>query len=193
MAPPYALCASLASGVGDEPLDQCGRTADVEAMLLALATTARTFLMPHWHRWHEQWGPPPPAMVSQWTCVRSSLFLVRVLEGHGIAAVLRSGQPRNRNTGGIDACYGRFVAGCWVSHAWVEANGFIVDVTADQFGAAPVIVTETGDAAYRAADDDAYLLPPTLAAHAAAEDIWPIWCHYVNQQGLNDGLPDPLR
>ncbi|MGU3314554.1 hypothetical protein ACLBWH_03315 [Sphingomonas sp. M6A6_1c] len=150
-------------------------------MLLAFATTARTFLVPHWHQWHEQWGPPMPVTASQWTCVRSNLFLTRVLDRYGIAAVLRSGQPRNRNTGIIDACYGLFVADCWESHAWIEADGFIVDVTADQFGAAPVIVTAAGDGAYRAADDDAHLLPPTPAAHAAIDDIWPIWCRYADQ------------
>ena len=129
-----------------------------------------------------------PATASQWTCVRSSLFLRRVLDRYGIAAELRSGQPRNRHTGGVDGHYGLFVAGRWVSHAWVEADGFILDVTADQFGAAPVIVTETDAAAYRAADDYAYLLSPTPAAYAAVEDIWSIWCRYMDQQGLDDGF-----
>jgi hypothetical protein len=31
--------------------------------------------------------------------------------------------------------------GGWSSHAWVEFDGIIADITADQFGQAPVIVT----------------------------------------------------
>lgn len=145
-------------------------------MLFAAATAVRTFLLPHWHRWHEGWGPPAPALPSQWTCVRSSSFLARVLNSWGISATLQSGQPPETASGQpVEAC-GIFTAEGWMGHAWVEANGHIVDITADQFGYAPVIVIPTGDAKYRPARDAAHQLLPTPAGMAAIDAIWPLWC-----------------
>ena len=97
-------------GSGRVAIDLRGGLADVQMMLLPVATTARTFLLPHWSRWHHLWGPPPPAMASQWTCVRSSMFLVRALHRCGIEARLRSGQPPTKAPGIAGEDCGLFTA-----------------------------------------------------------------------------------
>lgn len=156
-----------------EPKEQL---ADARQMLLEIATAARSFLVPHWERWHVAWGPPAPSRPSQWTCVRSSLLLVRALNNRGVHAAFRSGQPVDGQRCGLLTAHG------WAGHAWAEADGFIIDITADQFGHAPVIVTPIYDPAYRQAEDQAYQLSPTRAGIAAVEEIWPAWCHYEGQQ-----------
>lgn len=115
-------------------------------------------------------------MPSQWTCVRSSLLLAKALERRGVRAVLRSGQPLDGEDNGLLAGDG------WVSHAWVEAAGFVIDITADQFGQAPVVVIPIGDATYRRAEDEAHQLAPTRAGLAAVDEIWPLWCGFADQQ-----------
>jgi len=151
-------------------------------MLLAVATTARTFLLPHWSRWHHLWGPPPPAISYQWTCVRSSVFLVKALHRCGIEARLQSGQPPKKAPGVAGEDCGLFTAEGWVGHAWVEASGFVVDITADQFGHAPVVVLPAADTTYRPAQDEAYTLMATKNGMAAIDEIWPSWCSYVDQR-----------
>ncbi|AWN54157.1 hypothetical protein DK412_23150 [Methylobacterium sp. 17Sr1-1] len=153
-----------------------GSSADTQTMLLAVATAARTFLLSHWPRWHEKWGPPAPFTLSQWTCVRSSLLLARALERRGIRAALRSGQPHHHQGFGLLTVDG------WVSHAWVEAEGFVVDITADQFGNPPVVVTPVDHPIYRGAEDEAHQLRPTRTAVAAVDEIWLSWCRYADQQ-----------
>ncbi len=174
-------------------IDLRGGLADVQMMLLAVATTARTFLLPHWSRWHHLWGPPRPAMVSQWTCVRSSMFLMRALHRCGIAARLQSGQPPKEAAGVAGQDCGLFTTAGWTGHAWVEANGFVIDITADQFGHAPVIVSPASDPTYRPAQDEAYALTVTKNGIAAIDEIWPSWCSYVDQQRpLSGGKPGIL-
>ncbi len=150
-------------------------------MLYAMATTARTFLAPHWTRWHEVWGQSSPTVASQWTCVRSSLFLMKALGRCGIDARLESGQPMKRASGVVSEDCGLFTAGGWMGHAWVEANGFVIDITADQFGHAPVIVIPANDAIYRPAQCKANRLIPTNTGMMAVDEIWHSWCSYVDE------------
>ncbi|MDZ7282143.1 lasso peptide biosynthesis protein [Sphingomonas sanguinis] len=144
------------------------------ASLMDIAVGVRSFLLPHWHRWHALWGPPEPATPSQWTCMRSSLLLARVFERCGIRAVIRSGRSRY-DADCVPMDRGLFAAGTWESHAWIEVAGFVVDITADQFGHAPVVMTSACNPTYRAADDQRYQLPQTPAALAAVDAIWPLW------------------
>lgn len=70
---------------------------------------------------------------------------------------------------GLDA---RYVAGdghpdCDGSHAWVEVDGTVIDITADQFGLPPVIVTD--DSPWHAAWDRDTGRPPCLP------DGWPMY------------------
>ncbi len=144
--------------------------ANTRRMMWAIATAARSFLQPQWRRWHETWGPPAPQTLSQWTCVRSSLLLTDTFERRGISAGLRSG----RGDG-----FGIRVAGCWESHAWVEADGRLIDITADQFGYAPVIVARFDHPAYRPAQHSLGQLAPSRAAVDAIAEIWPAWSAYL--------------
>jgi len=155
---------------------------DVQAMLYDVAATARAFLHPHWLRWHRIWGPPMPATPSQWTCVRSSIFLVRVLQDQGIEASLQSGQSPEPSPGIMPKNCGLLTAGGWAGHAWVEAEGFIVDVTADQFGHAPVVVEPVDVGTYQPAQCEAYRLKPTKAGMTATDEIWSSWCCPVERR-----------
>lgn len=76
---------------------------------------------------------------------------------------------------------GLFTADGWMGHAWVEANEFLVDITADQFGHAPVIVSPASNPTYRPARDEANTLTATKNAAVAIDEIWPLWCSYVAQ------------
>lgn len=153
-------------------------------MLFAVATTARNFLLPHWSRWHHLWGPPLPAMASQWTYVRSSIFLVKVLHRYGIDAKLQSGQPPKEAPIIASEKCGLFTADGWMGHAWVEANGFVVDITADQFGHAPVIVTPADDTTYQPSRNEAHRLTATENGIAAIDEIWPSWWGDVDRRFL---------
>lgn len=140
--------------------------------LLLIAGTVREFLLPHWLRWHDQWGPPAPACASQWTCVRSSLFLARALNKCGLDASFESGRP---SSDGDHADVGVMTAEGWVSHAWVVIGNSLIDITADQFGAEPIIVTSISDPAYRRGDRTGTRLTPTSAGLSAVENLWQIW------------------
>lgn len=164
-------------GSGPAALDLLGLP-DAQSRLLAVASTARTFLLSHWPRWHEAWGPPAPLVLSQWTCVRSSLLLLKALEWWGVRATLRSGHPHNNRR------YGLLTVKGWVSHAWVEADGFVADITADQFGHPPVVVIPVDNPIYRGADEETYRLRPTRAGIVAVNEIWPSWRSYVDQKRL---------
>lgn len=172
---------------GPAAIDRRGGLADVPRMLQSVATAARTFLLPHWSRWHQIWGSPLPVVASQWTCVRSSIFLMRALHQCGIEAELRSGQPPQLAPGIIGEDCGLLTADGWMGHAWVEANGFVIDITADQFGLAPVVVAPASDPAYQPARDEAHRLTPTRAGMAAIDEIWPSWCSYMDQEFLLAG------
>ncbi len=165
-------------------LDFRGRVANADTMILDVATAARSFLLPHWSRWHQQWGPPAPSVASQWTCVRSSMFLVRAFCRCGIDARLQSGQPPREMSGTVDEECGVFNAYGWMGHAWAEANGFVIDITADQFGHAPVIVLPATSPAYRPARDEAYTLKVTKNGMAAIDELWPSWCRHVDREGM---------
>lgn len=140
--------------------------------ILSIATDARAFLEPIWEDWHRAWGGERLAIPSENTCGRSSLFLQRALVHAGFAAEWVSGVPDADSTG---PKIGFFDGRNWRSHAWVESHGFVVDVTADQFGAAPVTVCPLDTNGYRMGTGDA-ALPSFVAARAdAVAAIWPRW------------------
>jgi hypothetical protein len=85
-------------------------------------------------------------------------------------------------TGGPIATYGILTADGWASHAWVEAAGFVIDITADQFGHDPVVVTPVNDPTYRPANGGPHELKPTFNGVAAVDEIWSSWCSYADQQ-----------
>ena len=109
-------------------------------------------------------------------------MLMRAFDRCGIRATLQSGQApqASQNLPGNDC--GVFTANGWEGHAWVEANGFVIDITADQFGHPPIIVTPASDPTYRPALDATHRLTPTKSGIAAIDLIWPLWCSYADQQ-----------
>ena len=144
--------------------------------LTSIAEAARAFLLPHWYEWHDGWGPPAPSMPSQWTCVRSSLFLTRVLRQCGFDATFQSGRPFGQAPHNVASGFGIFTTGGWVSHAWVEVRGSIIDITADQFGHVSVYLNSTDDPAYRSTDRANCQLAPTSSCVAAVDKVWAVWC-----------------
>jgi hypothetical protein len=143
------------------------------ARIAAIAGAAREFLLPRWRRWHCQWGPPEPATLSQWTCLRSSAFLCLVLGEAGIAARVESGVP-DPAAPADDGC-GYWSEGPWVSHGWVAGTGFIADITSDQFGGPPVVVTAELDVRYRAGRSPATTLSITERGALAIEELAHEW------------------
>ncbi|OUL66244.1 hypothetical protein HK16_11550 [Acetobacter senegalensis] len=150
----------------------------MQKRLIEMATTARSFLEPVWIEWHTARGGKLPAVPSQSTCGRSSLFVVKALRHVGITATWKTGVPRHFEGGPELGPIGFHANGRWQSHAWVEACGYIIDITADQFGAAPVIVVPTGDRRYAEGTEDTAL--PAFVANRtnAVEAIWPRWLTY---------------
>lgn len=139
------------------------------ARIEQLATSARAFLIPHWRQWHKDWGPPAPSILSQWTCVRSSLFLSAVLLEAETHATIESGVPDAEKPFGFRKNDG------WTSHAWVRCGGLIVDITADQFGGPNVLLTDSADARYRAGDNELSVLAPTDSARREAHRLLVEW------------------
>lgn len=141
---------------------------DTSHQLFMLALQVRSFLEPVWLEWHAAGGADIPSPPSRTTCGRSSLFLKRVLKEHGIAA---GGKPQG---------YFGFHAGQdWRSHAWVEAGSFIIDVTADQFGDEPVIVTTSPDPRYQKGVIDSAYPEFVRSSQRAIDRLWLRWLDYV--------------
>ncbi len=141
---------------------------DPLADLHRIAAASRAFLEPIWPEWHCAGAGSAPAVLSTRTCGRSSLFLRDVLRAEGRSAEWASGMllPDHAPPEAGDAG--------WHHHAWVVSGGFIIDITADQLGAPPVVVTPAADARYRPGQDPAW--PHAIRArHAAVAAIWPDW------------------
>ena len=147
-----------------------------------LAVSARSFIEPFWHKWHAARGSDKPDVASKHTCGRTSLFLVKALEQDDIAARWVSGVPRLTEHGPDLGPYGFFTGNRWESHAWVLSSAWIIDITADQFGADPVTVAPCDDERYRAGDRDTALPAHVAARHRAVEDAWPYWLAYRREK-----------
>jgi hypothetical protein len=143
--------------------------------LLVVATTVRRFLEPAWAEWHMATGEIPD-VLSRWTCVRSSLFLQRVLHDDcNVLAKLRNGTPRLSPKGAELGPFGFLSDKKWQSHAWISVGDWIVDVTADQFGASSIIVTARSDPRYCEGGVDTAPPEARSARERAVECLWPLW------------------
>ena len=152
-----------------------------EGKLRAIASQCRSFLESIWPTWHTQ-GDGPPPVLSAGTCGRSSLFLHRVLtQDHSISARWVTGCPFDDlgrpHAAGFDA------GGEWHGHSWVLAGRWIVDITADQFGLEPVLITHAEDARYRSSADLA-LSEFKERRLEAIERLWPDWRMHAQVQNL---------
>lgn len=146
-----------------------------EAALFRLASAAKVFLQPAWVRWRQSRGKPIPAIASLHTCGRSSLFLRDALRLEGYSAEWVNGIPRFAAGGKEIGPFGFFSGKRWESHAWVVSGDLILDITADQFGADPVIVTSISDARYRTGTGDTATPSAVRARREAVEALWPDW------------------
>ena len=160
---------------------------DLQADLFRLCADVREFLAPVWVRWRQSRGEPVLATPSTNTCGRSSLFLRDVLRSEGFSAEWTSGVPRLAEEGADIGPFGFFSGRRWESHAWVVSNNFILDITADQFGAAPVIVTPIVDDRYRAGYKDTAMPSARRARQEAVEALWPEW---LSHRAISPGLQD---
>lgn len=145
---------------------------DSAARLWQIADAARTFLEPHWKKWHESWGPPAPSTASQWTCMRTAAFLAFALEHAGFAAKVATGRPRPK----LDEMGCGFWANDgWQSHAWVVCGDHIVDITADQFGHPEIIIELTSGGRYRPGHDPESTLSLTENGALAVQELMKVW------------------
>jgi len=139
-----------------------------------MATHLRRFMEPVWDDWlaAEPWrrGPTPSAGA----CGRTSLFVRDALRREGYDAVWSNGVPRLSETSQIGD-FGFLVHGRWESHAWVTCQGWIVDITADQFGAPPVIVTAATDPRYAANNLDTADAESIARRQATAASLMTAW------------------
>lgn len=114
-----------------------------------IAGKVRRFLEGIWPEWHALRGRELPDPLSLGTCQTTSLFLATVLQEHGFDAAVAQGNDPGANEG---YCHN----GRWHGHAWVTCGGWIVDISADQFGCPPVSIRPLDDPAYRTGNDTAY-------------------------------------
>lgn len=140
-----------------------------QARLFDIASAARSYLEPIWLVWQRDRGNTSVAIPSTNTCGRSSLFLRDVLRERRLNAEWLSGAPGSENQLGYQS------EGKWHGHAWVRCDGLIIDITADQFGGAPVIVTPSDDPRYKSAGIDAAYPHAIEARQRAVAEIWPGW------------------
>ncbi|MEO9899295.1 transglutaminase domain-containing protein [Nisaea sp.] len=112
-----------------------------------IAVDVRRFLEGIWPAWHKLRGRPLPDPLSIGTCQTSSLFLATVLQEYGFDARVEQGNDPAQDEG-------FFNDGRWHGHAWVVCGGWIVDVSADQFGCPPVNIEQENAARYRKGSED---------------------------------------
>ncbi|WP_457581312.1 hypothetical protein [Ensifer canadensis] len=121
---------------------------------------------------------------------RTSLFLSRALTAGGFEASWASGTPRLSPTGPELGDFGFLSETGWQSHAWVECGNVIVDITAHQFGAPPVLITDRHDRRYGKGNGDTALPEFILARQRAVDEIWPRWrCNSIKPSPL---IPEML-
>jgi hypothetical protein len=119
--------------------------------ILSLCREIRGFLEPRWLRLHKLWGEHQPITPSQQMCRYTSIFLKEVLENFSDESWwLVAGRPLNREVEGTKDGYFGFCTsqGLFFDHCWVQSANLIVDLTADQFEAEPIIITSTSDSRY---------------------------------------------
>jgi hypothetical protein len=103
------------------------------------------------------------------------LFLTRVLGELGYDAEWITSIPRRDEEDAYIGPFGFFSAGRWESHSWAECERFILDVTADQFGAPLVIVTSSCDPRYGKCTEDPATEKAKAQRHSDVETVWHSW------------------
>lgn len=149
-----------------------------------IASAARQFMEPVWHHWHQSRGRTVPHPTSRYTCGRTSLFLRDVLRHEGHRAEWMSGTPYAGGSGAPDAACGFYSGTRWEGHAWVISGDTIIDITADQFGGDPVLITSVSDIRYVGSIDLA--APDAIKARReAVAALWPDWVAFRSKSDLS--------
>lgn len=119
--------------------------------LFSLSFKMRRFLEPLWEQKHKKWGENIPKPVSRFMCRYTSIFVKQILQQYNQTnLVISAGRPKKNYEGTSQGKYG-FLSknGCWYDHCWVETDKLIVDLTSDQFGDSPIIITAKSDRRYK--------------------------------------------
>lgn len=142
----------------------------IPSQLSNTATLVRCFLEPIWLQWHEAIGSIPP-ITSQGTCGRSSLFLQRVLADHGIASQwITGGNHCSHESSGF------YANGTFHNHSWLLVeDDWIVDITADQFNEAPILIVPKTDGRYYAGQYDSASPIFIQKRHETVDNLWKDW------------------
>ena len=116
----------------------------------------RPFLELRWQEKHLTWQQDIPDILSSFMCRYTSIFLQQVLAmERNINTIIVGGRPIRELHGTPYGKYG-FIDRhhCWYDHCWLETKHLIIDLTADQFGDLPIIITPKRDRRYRANLDE---------------------------------------
>ena len=116
----------------------------------------RPFLELRWQEKHLTWAEDLPKVWSAYMCRYTSIFLQHVLASdRHISTIIVGGRPIRDLHGTPRGKYG-FIDrhNCWYDHCWLETKHLIIDLTADQFGDLPIIITPKRDKRYRANLDE---------------------------------------
>lgn len=142
-------------------------------------TTIRAFLEISWEKWKIERLRDLTVPLSTGMCRFSSIFLHPILEDRtGRSWKMVGGETRDGDVGGMMDSNGE-----WQPHYWLTDGNMIVDVTADQFGHDPIILTDYADPRYRA-----NLTSLELRWHIADASITPAAWH----RDFADFTPDDL-
>jgi len=102
------------------------------------------------------------------------LFLRDALRNEGYSAEWKSGTPYAGGSGEPDTACGFYSGARWEGHVWVISGKAIVDITADQFGCEPIVITTISDTRYVGSSDLADLAA-IKARREAVDTLWPDW------------------
>lgn len=119
----------------------------------------RRFLEPVWITTHKSWGDAPvPDPPSKYMCRYSCLFLQHLLRRHVFGQWrIELGRPPSPDLNGTQqGNFGYHAKNGWHDHAWLVRDGVILDITADQYGDAPIIISSITSSKYNAnlSEDD---------------------------------------
>ncbi|SOC27253.1 hypothetical protein [Thalassospira xiamenensis] len=158
----------IPQGVADEYNLKLDPHQIAKSEMFTLATTLRNFFEPHWEDWRLEkaaWMGNSyreklnlsEIPISHNMCRLTCASAATILASKDIIAIVKGGEPVLdyqldgsaicTSSGGMETATGE-----WRGHYWLEIPllSLILDITGDQFGWEPVIVTDTSDPRYAA-------------------------------------------
>jgi hypothetical protein len=151
---------------------------DKENSLEVFLQDVRRFLEPIWVKTHKSWDDEPmPDPPSKYMCRYSCLFLQQLLQQYGYGQwSIELGRPPSPDLNGTkEGKFGYYAKDGWYDHAWLVKDGVIIDITADQYGDAPIIISSITSSKYNAnlSEDNAAMDLKKLKKRAVSWiDMW---------------------